>query len=75
VESLSRAEAAGAHSVEIDDQETSLIYRATFEVIRAHGLRIDRGFGMQIALPFRWWNIGKRVDPNNKQLSLLGGGV
>jgi hypothetical protein len=75
LESLARAEAAGAHSVEIDDHETGLIYRATFEVIRAHGLSIDRGFGEQIALPFRWWNIGKRVDPNVKQLSLLGGGV
>jgi hypothetical protein len=70
VESLARAEVAGARSVEIDDEETGLTYRADFETIRAHGLRIDRGFGEQIALPFQRWNTGKRVDPNIAQLAL-----
>jgi hypothetical protein len=70
VESLRQAEAAGAREVEIDDEETGLTYRADFETIRTHGLPIDRGFGEQIALPFRWWNTGKRVDPNIRQLSL-----
>ncbi len=70
VESLARAEAAGARSVEIHDEESGLTYRADFETIRAHGLRIDRGFREQIALPFRWWNTGKRVDPNVMQLAL-----
>jgi hypothetical protein len=70
MESLARAEIEGARSVEIQDQETDLNYRADFDTIWAHGFRFDRGFGEQIGLVFRWWNTGKRVDPNNKQLAL-----
>lgn len=70
VESLRLAEAAGVTYVSITDQETGLTYRADFETIWAHGFRFDRGFGEQIGLVFRWWNTGKRVDPNIKQLAL-----
>jgi hypothetical protein len=69
-ESLRQAEAAGATSVSITDQETGITYTAAFETIREHGIHVDRGLGIQVGLEFQWWNTGKRVDLNIRQLAL-----
>jgi hypothetical protein len=69
-ESLRQAQAAGATSVSITDQETGITYTAAFETIRERGFRFDRGFGEQVGLEFQWWSTGKRVDPLIRQLAL-----
>jgi len=39
----------------VEDMESGKTYLAALSVIRKHGLELDRGFGLQVALPLRWW--------------------
>jgi len=68
-EHLDRLEAMGATGVLlIDEQGTE--WRATVQAFRAHGLPIDRGHGVQVALPLARWRTTVAG-----QLSLFGGEV
>lgn len=62
VSTLDQAEAAGAVTVNITDQDTGVVYRSTIAHIRENGLSINRGHGEQIALPLEGWIIQKRGD-------------
>jgi hypothetical protein len=63
---LDQLEAMGATGVLLID-ETGTEWRATVQAFRAHGLPIDRGHGVQVALPLVRWR--KTVAG---QLSLFG---
>lgn len=66
---LTQAEDAGAARVWIRDRETGTVYRATLEAFALHGVRVDRGFGVQVCLPFAFW---QRETPGApRQLSLF----
>jgi len=52
---LDAAEAAGAQRVVVLDRETNVTYLAALGAFWQHGVRIDRGYGPQVALPFAYW--------------------
>jgi len=54
---LEAARQDGAEWVEITDIENSKVYRAPLVAFFIHGIRIDRGFGPQIALPLAHWRV------------------
>lgn len=75
VDVLDAAEQQGAHSCEIIDAESGEHYRASIAIIRARGFRVDRGMGLQLALPLTDWETDReRVEalpktPGARQLS------
>jgi len=56
VSSLKDAMDAGAKEVLIIDKDTGDEYRASIQYIINWGMEIDRGWGIQIALPIRKWS-------------------
>lgn len=66
VEVLDKAERAGAHGVEIFDDETGKSYRARIETIRKRGFKLNRGFGDQIALSLCHFNQDEKSEPHPK---------
>lgn len=52
---LNQADELGAVWVEVRDRSTGRLYRATLETFLRHGVRVDRGHGLQLALPFGYW--------------------
>ncbi len=56
-DTIKQAQAAGAQHVEILDLEDGKLYRATILLILEKGIRLNRGFGDQIALPLSYWNV------------------
>jgi len=57
VQSLQDAEKAGAKTVELRDTETGNTYAASIALIRAKGIRLNRGWGEQIACPLTMWQV------------------
>ena len=57
---LSDARRAGALAVAVTDGETGRTYRATIADIEAHGFRVQRGFGDQIALALARFEVDGR---------------
>ena len=47
-------EAVGVRYVELD-QEDGVTWLAPLELFRTMGIRIDRGAGLQLALPLQYW--------------------
>lgn len=68
VSTLHDAEQAGATRVVITDKDTANKYSADITRIRAKGFAIDRGFGLQIALPLKDWHISKPEQPELLEL-------
>lgn len=64
VQSLITAQRLGATRVEVTDTESGRVYRVQLETIRARGVRVNRGFGDQLALLLHEWNISdsERVE-------------
>ena len=56
VQDLDAAEACGAELLSVEDVESGKTYLASLAVIRKHGLELDRGFGLQVALPLHRWH-------------------
>ena len=54
--SLDAAERAGAQLVRVRDKENGAIYETTISKIIDKGIRFNRGFGDQVALPLKNWN-------------------
>ena len=67
VQSLKDAERLGAIRVEICDTESGLTYSASVDLILAKGIRLNRRFGEQIALPLHLWKI---EQPGAHQLEM-----
>ena len=54
---LHEAEAIGAHTVQVLDQETGTFYRAPMSTIWAHCFPVLRGYGDQMGLGLDYWSI------------------
>ena len=67
IQSLKDAERLGAVRVEICDTESGLTYSASVDLILAKGIRLNRRFGEQIALPLYLWKI---EQPRARQLEM-----
>jgi hypothetical protein len=62
---LREAERQGATLVQVVDTDTGTTYTASVSRFWTHGVRIERGFGVQWALPLNQWH---REDPAQKTL-------
>jgi len=80
LESLSQAKKLGADVVQLSDRETGHIYKAPIILIEQKGIRLNRGYGIQVCLPLGFWEVDGRnpqrapVDANGSsptQLSLF----
>ncbi|MBC7234245.1 MAG: hypothetical protein H5T69_00265 [Chloroflexi bacterium] len=56
---LEAAEACGARLLCVRDTESGATYWATLDTIRRHGFTLDRGHGVQVALPLNRWASSK----------------
>ena len=56
-DALTVARTLGAIAVRIEDTETGKIYRADLATIDAHGYRFNRGYGDQVALQLKFWQL------------------
>jgi translation initiation factor IF-1 len=54
---ITEAQEAGATRVEILNLEDGKVYLATIAHILEKGIRINRGFGDQVALPLSYWQV------------------
>ncbi len=61
VASLAQAESHGADLVQLTDQETGLVYRASIVLINEKGVEVNRGYGRQICLPLEFWEVDNHV--------------
>ena len=68
---LEKAERLGASHTEIHEQEAKVVYRAKLEDFRCHGVKIDRGFGSQICLPIRYFQVQRPGNENPIQIKLF----
>ena len=66
---LAQAAELGAARVWVKDRETGNTYRATLDAFTQHGVKLDRGFGAQVCLPFNFWQQQRPGAP--VQLALL----
>jgi hypothetical protein len=60
----------GAETVEIHDTETDTVYSASIARIQQKGFRFDRGHGLQIALPLKFWSTRR---PGEEKLTMALG--
>lgn len=65
---LEAARRDGAQTVEIHDIESRKVYTAPLDAFDTWGLRFNRGFGDQVALPLAHWRIEAQ---DARQLCLL----
>lgn len=72
VSTLTQAEQAKATWVQVHDIETHIIYRAPLAHILKVGIKVNRGYGPQIALVMEAWITTRPGDPIAAQLSLFG---
>jgi hypothetical protein len=54
---LTIARTLGAVGVRVEDRETGRVYRASMATLDAHGVRFNRGYGEQIALHMKHWQL------------------
>ncbi len=55
VYALEQAQQAGAVMVQVYDKETRITYRASMQQVWELGVKLNRGYGRQIALPLSLW--------------------
>jgi len=68
---LREAEALGARAVEVHDLEDGTVYRAPLERFWQRGIRVNRGYGEQVALLLSDWLPAGQPAVEAAQLSLL----
>jgi hypothetical protein len=54
-QALEIAESMGVTDIVVTDRETGIVYRATMGTLRQRGIKLDRGFGKQVALIMGDW--------------------
>lgn len=62
---LQSAGAEGARFIEVFDQERGEVFRASIDRLLTEGVRFNRGYGLQIALPIDAWerpDLGEQLD-------------
>lgn len=55
--SLEQIAQQGGQRVELTDETTRLIYRASLETFQRYGVAFERGYGPQVCLPLHYWSI------------------
>lgn len=68
-EIIDRAEAAGATWTEIHDLDGGRVYRVALSDFRRYCIRVNRGFGEQLALPLPFWQVRRPGEKMVEQLS------
>lgn len=63
LQTLELAEDAGARKVEVVDTESGRIYRADVQTIHRYGRKMNRGYGLQIALALGRWALNDPAQP------------
>lgn len=62
---LQSAAAEGARFIEVFDQERGEVFRTSIDRMLQYGVRFNRGFGLQVALPIDAWDrpdLGEQLD-------------
>ena len=54
---ITQAEAQGMILTLIRDDETGKVYGAKLSDFRKYGVQVNRGFGVQLCLPMRHWQV------------------
>lgn len=72
IEILERAVNEGVKSINVICKPKGLIYRCDLTIFMRSSFIIDRGFGVQRALPLKYWRISKIGSPQPMQLSFSG---
>ena len=67
---LERANREGLNMSIIYEKENDLVYQANLEDFWRHGAPINRGFGDQICLPLKYWQVTNDCAPFAQQLTL-----
>jgi len=62
---LREAERQGVTLVQVHDTDTGQTYTAPLSRFWTHGVRVERGYGVQVALPLNQWH---REDPAQARL-------
>jgi len=62
---LREAERQGVTLVQVVDTDTGQTYTAPLSRFWTHGVRVERGYGVQVALPLNQWH---REDPVQARL-------
>jgi hypothetical protein len=57
---LEQAEGYGVSYHVIKDKETNRVWSALHSDFEVHGIQLNRGFGVQIALPLSYWTEGSQ---------------
>ena len=75
VDALDQARAAGAEWVEVYDLDTGARYRVALVEFYRRGLKVDRGHGLQLALPLECWDVagGRRLTARRGALQAADG--
>ena len=64
---IDRAKKLGATKIMVHDLDTKKRYMANYDLFERKSIKLNRGFGTQLALPISMWSI---LDPNQIALSL-----
>ena len=67
---LERANCDGFNKSIIYEMENDLVYQANLEDFWRHGVPINRGYGEQICLPLKYWQVSDKNAPIAQQLAL-----
>ena len=57
ITALTIARSLGVQAVRVEDRETGKVYRASMATLDDHGERFDRGYGEQIVLHLKHWQL------------------
>lgn len=69
VDALEEAERLGARWVVVVDRDDGSRYRASVAAFWERGVRLERGFGPQVALPLAYW---QRTGAGEREVEQLG---
>jgi len=69
---LTNAQKAGVRFVEVVDKESGTTYRTSLDRFFHFGFQLNRGFGLQVALPLEKWVILNPEKSGAVQLGFFG---
>jgi hypothetical protein len=71
ITALRQAQCLGARYIEIHAKDTHKTYTAPLASFWSRGIRLDRGFGEQLALQLTYWTVTTENEPPARQLQLF----
>ena len=67
---LERAKQENLNKSIIYEQEKDLVYQAKLNDFYRYGVKINRGYGEQVCLPHKYWQVSKRGESVERQMEL-----